>query len=377
MYPADGAVTPSWLTDTLRRAGTLPQGRVESADQRGNSAFNSATVHLTLTYSSDAPDNAPTHLLLKRSLPEAWAIEAGAREVAFYRLVAARPDSLPMIVRCYAAEIDDRTGHSVVLLDDLSATHRAAFERHQLLEAGQNVPTDAVITQVLDALAGFHAAWWEHPKLGQSGAGPGPGHRDRVAWDRYMERRAKAWSDLIAAEGEWFPDDLRRLYDHALARVPLLWQRILGPRLADHHAVTLTHGDAYFANFLSPRHPADDRTYIIDWQSPEMHVGASDLVTMICTFWTSEQRRAENREERMLRRYHAILIAHGVSNYPWEALRADYKLGLIEWLLQPVQDAADGASRDYWWPKMQCLAGAYRDHCAADLIDSLSPERLP
>lgn len=107
-----------------------------------------------------------------------------------------------------------------------------------------------------------------------------------------------------------------------------------------------------------------------------MHLGASGLVNMICTFWTPEQRRAGRREEQILHRYHAILMAHGVSNYPWEALLTDYKLGLVEWLLQPVQDSADGAARDYWWPKMQCLAGAYRDHSAADLIDSLNPERV-
>lgn len=227
MYPADGAVTPAWLTDTLRRSGALPWGRVEGVALRPNDAFNSATLHLTPTYSTGAPRHAPPHLLLKCSLPEAWAIEAGAKEVSFYRLVTARPDPLPMIVRCYAAEIEDRTGDSFVLLEDLSATHQLALTRDQQHQAGENIPSDAVIAQVVGTLAGFHAAWWEHPQLGQGAAGAGPGHRDRAAWDRYMQRRARAWSDLIAAEGAWFPDDLRRLYEHALARVPHLWERIL------------------------------------------------------------------------------------------------------------------------------------------------------
>jgi hypothetical protein len=43
---------------------------------------------------------------------------------------------------------------------------------------------------------------------------------------------------------------------------------------------------------------------------------------------------------------------------------ADYKHGLIFWLLMPVQDRYGGAGKDYWWPKMQCLVGAFRDwHC--------------
>jgi hypothetical protein len=165
--------------------------------------------------------------------------------VHFYRMISARPDRLPMIVHCHAAGIEGETGASFVLLDDLPPTHQPALTRDQQLVAGENIPPDTVIEQVVDALTGFHAAWWEHPQLGRGAASAGPGHHDRAAWDRYMQRWGQAWSGLIAAEGTWFPHGARDLYDYAIAHIPRLWERILGPRFTERRAVTLTHGDAH------------------------------------------------------------------------------------------------------------------------------------
>lgn len=57
-----------------------------------------------------------------------------------------------------------------------------------------------------------------------------------------------------------------------------------------------------------------------------------------------------------------------MGRYAWEDVLADYQHVLIFWLLMPVQDAADGARKDYWWPKMQCLVAAFREwRCEARL----------
>jgi hypothetical protein len=276
------------LTAGLRAAGVLPCGAVTAVDCRPNAAFNSFTTHLTVIYSADAPSSAPRRLLLKRSRPEAWAIKAGAREAAFYRLAMTRRVELPMIVSCYAAAYDERVGSSYVLLADLSESHRASLTRDQQLAAGENVPPEEVSERVVETLARFHAAWWEHPLLGSGAATVGQVHPDRQShegWATYMRRRADAWADLVAIEGAWFPDDLRRLYEAVLARTSILWERYLGPRLTTLANVTLIHGDAYFANFLYPIDGAG-QTYLIDWQSPEANLGAGDLANLMATFWT-------------------------------------------------------------------------------------------
>jgi hypothetical protein len=196
-----------------------------------------------------------------------------------------------------------------VLLEDLSATHRLALTRDQQLTPGENVPADAALMQAVEALARFHAYWWEHPSLGSGVAQLGRWFRDAAHHARYIERRTAAWASLIGGEGAWFPTDLRQIYERVLAGLPGRWERLLARRFATLANITLAHGDAYFANFLCPIHPAAGGAYLIDWQSPYAHLGADDLVTMCATFWTPEQRRADRREERALRHYHAVLLS--------------------------------------------------------------------
>lgn len=132
--------------------------------------------------------------------------------------------------------------------------------------------------------------------------------------------------------------------------------------------LTLVHGDTYFANFLAPTAPVGGTTYLIDWQSPSFDVGASDLANMCATFWTARQRHEQHREDRILRRYHDQLAAGGVTDYTLGDLRADYARSLIDWILVPVQDAADGSLPGSWWPKMQCLIAAFRDWTCAAML---------
>lgn len=273
-----------------------------------------------------------------------------------------------MLVPCYNAGFDPATGEGHLLLLDVSETHHQPLTRGQQLTPGANVPTDADLRRVVDALARFHAYWWDHPALGGDPAHLGAMRLDDAGFDAYRQRLVAAWDRLAEEEGSWLPRGVREAYDDLLPRLPLLWERHLGPRLANVRDVTLTHGDAYFPNFLCPLGPTAGEAFMIDWQSPQVWWGADDLATLCATFWTPEQRREQRREERVLRRYLGTLQASGVTNYGWEDLLVDYRLGVLAWLLVPLIDRADGSARGYWWPKMQCLLGAYRDLACAALL---------
>jgi hypothetical protein len=172
----------------------------------------------------------------------------------------------------------------------------------------------------------------------------------------------------MAAEGSWLPLELQALYEQLFAGLPAVWERYLEPRFHARRHLTLIHGDAYLSNFLCPRPGADGPTYLLDWQSPSFDIGGYDLVNLCATFWTSEQRHEDAREERILRRYLQMLQDRGVRGYEWDDLMIDYQLGLIFWVLMPVQDAADGSDTDYWWPKMQCLTTAFREWRCQELL---------
>jgi thiamine kinase-like enzyme len=217
-------------------------------------------------------------------------------------------------------------------------------------------------------LAQHHAYWWGHPLLATETFAIGYWSRNADRFARYLERRRRAWESLQANESSWFPDDLQDLYERVLLHLPHHWEMYLEPRFRTNRHVTLLHGDAYFANFLTPKHPGGGATYLLDWQSPTVDIGGYDLANLCATFWTSEQRHAARREEQVLRRYHTTLQAYGVHDYTWDDLVTDYRSGLIYWLLVPVQDRFGGSAKDYWWPKMQCLVAAFRDWRCADLL---------
>jgi len=362
--PIVDPITPDWLTAVLRQAGTLEHGTVTKVDSEKIDAFNSATSRLFAQYSAEATPDAPARLILKRNIAAKWAIEDGAEEVKFYTFVASLPEHPRIIVPCYAAAYDEKSGDSYLLLQDLSATHQPPRTREQQIGLVEGVPSAADLASVVEALARLHAYWWEHPLLETDRFVIGYWSRTRDRSEQYVQRRTASWQRLMAQEGGWFPDDLRALYERVLARLPQYWERYLEPRFRARQRLTLNHGDTYFANFLCPKPPATGPTYLLDWQSPGFDICGYDLANLCAPFWTPEQRHEDQREVTTLRRYHSTLQAHGVNNYEWGDLVIDYQIGLIFWLLMPVQDGADGSRKDYWWPKMQCLVAAFRDwHC--------------
>ncbi len=356
--PLPDKVTSHWLTTVLQQAGHLPHGAVTAVAAQASVAFNSRTSFLHLTYSVDAPPDLPTRFVLKQNASADWAKVAGAAEAKFYRLVATLPDHPPMTIPCYAAAHDETSGDSYLLLQDLSTTHAPPVTRDEQISL-EGVPSKMVIGAVVDTLAQLHAYWWQHPRLTDDTFAVGYWSRTAERFAQYLAHRRRSWERLSTAEQAWLPAEVRTFYEQLFDHLEPHWARALYPRFQTHENLTLLHGDAYFANFLSPKVGATGRTYLLDWQSPSVDLGAYDLVNLCATFWTSAQRNKLDREMSILQRYHHGLLRHGVTGYSWEQLLADYRSGLIFWVLMPVQDGADGAAKRYWWPKMQCLIAAF------------------
>ncbi|MEO8971878.1 MAG: oxidoreductase family protein, partial [Ktedonobacteraceae bacterium] len=260
---------------------------------------------------------------------------------------------LPMIIHCFAAEYDETDGTSYILLQDVSETHTPPVTRAQLI-AYEGVPDQVQLEQVVDAVAQFHAFWWQHPLLDKDVTGMLQYYSD-------FSQVQGFWASFIADEGTWFPADLRALYEEALAGLPQLWERFLAPRVPTYTNMTMSHGDCYLSQFLCFNPPMLGPTCLIDFQGPDTDFGAFDLVHLFATFWTREQRKENKREVQMLRRYHEGLQSHGITSYSWDDLLADYKVLLTYMLFFPVWDQTNGSSKDYWWPRMQCLIAAYQD----------------
>ncbi len=361
--------TPAWLTNVLRRAGVLSQGAVLTVRLSPNAAFNSSIGHLEVAYSADASPTAPTSLLLKLNHEE-----DGEFEVAFYQKALPLASHLPMLVCCYAAEYFPSSGDSYVLLQDVSSTHiPTPLSRQQILN-GEGVPPQPYLERIIDALAQFHAYWWQHPQLNQVAEVSQVKwwFRDEAYYARHVQKRQGEYLRFMDSVGDEIPPYIRQLYSRVLARLPQLWERYLKVRVTTYKNLTFTNGDCYFNQFLCPRNLADanDQTYLVDFQDVSASFGAFDLVYLLATFWTPPQRYEQKHEENLLRRYLQVLQRHGVTGYDWAALLADYKLMLTLIMFVPVWDQTNGSEKSYWWPKMQCLTGAFQDLNCMELFES-------
>lgn len=353
--------TPAWLTVVVREAGILQQGEVIEIEQQKSGAFNSQLAFLRLHYSIDADPNLPTRIVWKRNVPTEWGVQAGAEEVKFYKLVATLPDHPRFLPPCYVAEYDEASGDSYLLLQDLSESHAPPETRDQQSSLVDAALSPENMVRVIDTLAQFHAYWWQHPLLTSGQLPIGYWSRNAKRFALYQDRRQRSWASLMAQAGDWLPADIRALYEWVLAHLSYHWEHYLESRFRTQTHLTVVHGDAYFSNFLCPKRDEPDDTYLLDWQSPSVELAGRDLANLLATFWTPATRHHEAREQKLLQRYYHTLCAHGVTGYSWAELLTDYRSGLIYWLLVPVQDCYGGASKEYWWPKMQCLVAAFRD----------------
>lgn len=351
---------PYELTTMLYQSGALQQGSVIELQKTQNEAFNSHVHHLLVRYSPDATPLLPSTLLSKQNVPTVWGREDGRREAAFYQLIGQNAERFPMIIPHFIATYDENTGDSLLLLQDLSATHHLPITRQQQIQL-EGMPADTTLHQIVETLAAFHAAWWEHPQLGTYPIELNDSFEDEGHFREYCQDIQQNWQSCLAAEEIWLPHDVVRDISELNRLLPQAWERYFSKRFPTRRQLTVTHHDAYLANFLVPRIDGAGAVFMMDWQSPYTNFGAYDLVMMYASFWTPAQRREGNREETMLRHYLATLHAHGVMNYTWDQLMEDYRLMIIIFLQVAIWDQTNGSKRDYWWPKLQCLISAARD----------------
>ncbi|GCE28274.1 aminoglycoside phosphotransferase [Dictyobacter alpinus] len=358
-------MTPDELTTLLYQAGVLQDGRAVEVQVTENEAFNSHVQHLVVTYSMDTMPQLPSALVVKRNVQADWGREDGRREVEFYRLIDRQAERLPMLIPHFVAEYDQATENSVLLLQDLSATHQPPITRQQQIY-GSYMPDEALLGQIVETLAAFHATWWDDPQLGTYPLVLDTIFQDEGHFRAYCQECQQNWQSLLTAEENWLPLDVVHDINEIQRLLPALWERSLSHRFPGRQHLTVTHNDAYLANFLVPRTGQAGSIYLLDWQSPYAGIGAYDLVIMCASFWTSAQRHENDREINLLRRYFTTLQASGIIDYSWDQLLEDYRLMILVFLQVAIWDQTNGSSRSYWWPKLQCLLNAARD------LDSLS-----
>src|SRR5262249_2805692 len=148
--------------------------------------------------------------------------------------IATPPGLLP---RCYEAVVEP-SGAWHLVLEDLTASHEALTE-------WPLPPPLEKLDAIVAAHGRFHAAWWDHERLGVS---VGAFSDDPGVLDRYLAALPKDFALFADRLGDRLSDERKRMYERLLAAAPRLLDRY-----RSHQNLTLVHGDAHVWNALLPR----------------------------------------------------------------------------------------------------------------------------
>ncbi|MGV7217671.1 phosphotransferase [Bradyrhizobium sp. UFLA05-112] len=326
----------AYLTAALRKAGALDRGAVREV--KVLSSRDTILSHITrlgLRYVGES-NGAPQSLILKtahasfaKSLPN-----AGRREVAFYTQLAPRMP-LRLVPRCFDGHFDEESLAWHLTLEDLT-------DSHEIATAWPLPPSHGQAMGIVTTLARMHAAWWDHPSLGET-VGVWMSAAETTNLLETFTGHYDRFADML---GDRLGEERRDLFHRLLAQWDRLFQRYHSRR-----HVTIIHGDAHTWNFLLPRAAVADTVRIFDFDQWRINVPTGDLAYMMALQWYPETRRALERP--LLDSYYGTLIAHGVTGYSREALDRDYRQSVLWHITNPVWQWSVNIPPVIWWNNLQ------------------------
>lgn len=345
------AIDAGHITDALRRSGALGRAHVRNVSVISSlKKLRSHTLRLRLDYEGLAA-GGPDSIILKSGHLDSTgrSTYANHHEIAFYRDVALVCPAR-LAPRCF--EVVEATDSSAwhLLLEDLTESHFIATE-------WPLPPTHVQSESIVQALARFHAAWWDSSRLGVS-VGVLP---DAEALDRNLRSFAERFARFTDRFGEVLPPERRDLYRRLLDRAPRLTERYHA-----HRHLTIIHGDAHSWNFFLPQQAKGGDVRLIDWESWSVDVATDDLAYMMAMLWYPDRRR--RLERPLLGHYHAELLAQGVTGYDRQMLDDDYRLSALWLITRPVVQAMANIPPRVWWNNLERIMLAVDDLGCRDLL---------
>ena len=221
---------PGYLTAALRKAGALDAGAVREVKVlHERDTVVSRIIRLGLRYVGEST-GAPQTLILKTPHADfAKPLAHGGRhEVTFYTKLA--PDMPPGLVpRCFDGQFDEENLTWHLLLEDLTDSHEVAAQ-------WPLPPSREQAIAIVTTLAGWHAAWWDHPSLGDT-VGSWMSADDM---SKLMETFAGHYDRFADLLGDRLSEERRILYRRFIEQSDRLLERY-----HSHRHLSIAHGDAH------------------------------------------------------------------------------------------------------------------------------------
>jgi hypothetical protein len=301
-----GDVTPFWLSDVLGRD-------VESIEvtQIGQGVGLMGDIFkIGLMPEGQVPESIVVKLPSSFEENRQQGINLGMfdAEIRFYDQLAPKVKSgLPVI---YHSEIQPGTAEFVVVMEDLSDL--------TLVDQRVGMTLDQAAAAV-KILAAIHATWWndvKNPDMEWIPSMDGP----RIEFvTELMPQILPTYLEAFAAS---LPEGGVELMETFSTRY-----LAVNSTVASRSPWTLAHQDYRVENLLFGP-PGSDQVVVLDWQGIGRGPGAYDLGYLLGGSLDTQLRR--DNETNLVRTYHNILVAEGVSDYSFDQLWEDYAMSHLQ-----------------------------------------------
>ena len=310
--PAD--ITAEWVGAALG----LPVTSIESRPIGVGVGLLGDLVRVIPTYkAADGPPSIivklPTHAAANKAI--GMAFQFYEREVRFFQEVA--PTARVRTPHVFHSAMDVANERFVLVLEDLCD--------YELADQVTGMSVDQA-TRAVQAIAPFHAQWWETAELAALDWMPTADHPITMqsaqmykdAWEHFVDK----WAHVIPAGGLEVGAAVRDAFEGMLV------QLARPPR-------TITHTDFRGDNLFF----GNNEVAVIDWQLTTRSGGAYDVAYLLAQSMDAELRRANDRD--ILRAWYERLCQAGVTDFTFEQAIDDYAAGILVCLVIPVNAGAD------------------------------------
>jgi len=337
-----GDLTPEWLTDALQ--AHAPGAVVEAVSVLDTSSGTTGRARLGLT-SSDERIPSRVFVKLPPFTPERRVmvnmVGMGVSEARFYEEIAPwLPVRTPRALHA-AHDLEDN-GY-IMIFEDLSL-------------AGARQPTqeepDAFdfASQVMGAMASFHAHMWMSPRLLSGGD---------LHWlaDRNRGGASEEGQAIMRMGLAAFGDQMPPVF-HQMAEIYIDQNARLSEVLFE-GPYTLVHGDTHIGNMLRD----EQGPILLDWAMVRQGPSLRDVAYFIANSIPHEVR--QKHEEDLLRTYLAALAGHGIE-IPWNEAWDSYRLQTVSGWIAASTTAALG---DALQPLDVSMRATERSNLALEELD--------
>lgn len=267
------AITPSWMTDVLRlRSDTA---LVSSIEVVGGTDGTSSRRMLELTYKESG--GQPTRFLAKATPTLAHRlafVQYAGNEATFYTEV--RPELDLELPTSVFAGMDDRTGRSLILLDDLTQTVGADFCNWEY-----TLTKDQVL-EAVTVLATLHRRFHYQNVDSRSSSIANVGPVEKYYGDTWIRSVERSHDKAMEVAVDSIPADVTQRRSEI---IPLSLRGSEIHRLA---TGTLLHSDPHLGNWYVTE---SGKMGLCDWQGLTLGHWSRDFAYSMSTLMNTEQRR--------------------------------------------------------------------------------------